>query len=508
MMSSLYIGAVGMVALGDGMQVVANNLANVNTVAFKERMGLYQDLHNSYQTAPSNNVTNLSQQGHGVKLSAVSTRFYETGALQLGNDSMDMAISGKGFFKVSDDAGKIAYTRAGNFRFTKEGYLVEPNGFVLNSKTGPVQMTSEMTTMKAKATTTAKIVSNLGMSEPMSTSDTDPFFSMIGRWNGQADPPLGTMSSGFREEIEVYDNNGESHVLTVYYDKVGVDTDGRKIYQYLVGMNPTEDGRADYAGTKGAGLLAAGTMTFTSSGRLQDMTAYTPSGGGENAANLNNWKGAAMGADGVPLQLSFKTYDANGLPTGTATQALKLNLGMNEAPPSGGGSGTAAAVGTDPAKLPGYTAGAKLPVPVNTRDMTTAYQGSSSNLDRIQDGYKQGGLTRLSIDDKGVISGQYSNGHSQDLFEVPLYRFNGEQDLHAEGNNMFTPTPQSGAAQEGTANTENFGSIKGNSLELSNVDMARQFTTMIITQRGYQFNSKVVTTADTMLQRAIELKRS
>ena len=60
MMSSLYIGAVGMVALGDGMQVVANNLANVNTVAFKERMGLYQDLHNSYQTAPSNNVTNLS----------------------------------------------------------------------------------------------------------------------------------------------------------------------------------------------------------------------------------------------------------------------------------------------------------------------------------------------------------------------------------------------------------------------------------------------------------------
>ena len=97
MMSSLYIGAVGMIALGDGMQVVANNLANVNTVGFKERMALYQDLYNSYLTAPSNNVTNLSQQGHGVKLSAISTRFYETGALQAGNDSMDMAISGKAF---------------------------------------------------------------------------------------------------------------------------------------------------------------------------------------------------------------------------------------------------------------------------------------------------------------------------------------------------------------------------------------------------------------------------
>ena len=507
MMSSLYIGAVGMVALGDGMQVVANNLANVNTVAFKERMALYQDLYNSYQTAPSNNVTNLSQQGHGVKLSAVSTRFYENGSLQLGNDAMDMAISGKGFFKVSDGE-KIAYSRAGNFRFNKEGFLVEPNGFVLNSKTGPVQMTPELMTMKPKATTTAKIVSNLGMSEPMATSTTDPFFSMISHWNGQADPPLGQASSGFREEIQVYDNNGQSHVLSVYYDKVGVDTDGRNIYQYLVGMNPSEDGRADYAGTKGAGLLAAGTMTFTSSGRLQDMTAYTPTGGGANAANLNTWQGATMGADGIPLQLSFKTYDANGLPLGATTQALKLNLGMNEAPPSGGGSGTAAAVGTNPANLPGYTAGKSLPVPTNTREMTTAYQGSSSNMSRSQDGYQEGGLTRLEIGRDGVISGQYSNGHSLDLFEVPMYRLNGEQDLHAEGNNMFTPTPQSGAAQEGKADTQNFGSINGNSLELSNVDMARQFATMIITQRGYQFNSKVITTSDTMLQRAIELKRS
>ena len=507
MMSSLYIGAVGMIALGDGMQVVANNLANVNTVGFKERMGLYQDLYNSYQTTPSSNITNVSQQGHGVKLSAVSTRFYETGALQLGNDAMDMAISGKGFFKVSS-GDKVAYTRAGNFRFTKDGFLVEPNGFVLNSKTGPVQLTQPQMTMPAKASATAKIVSNLGMSEPTTSSATDPFFSMIGHWNGQADPPMGELSSGYRDEVQVYDNNGQSHVLTVYYDKVGVDTDGRKIYQYMVGMNPSEDGRADFAGTKGAGMLAAGTMTFSASGLLQDMTSYSPTGGGANAGNLSTWQGTAMGADGLPLQLSFKTYDAAGLPTGAVSQALKLNLGMNSAPPSGGGSGTAATVGTNPANLPGYTAGARLPVPTDTRNLTTAYQGGSSNVSRLQDGYAQGGLVRLGIDSKGVISGQYSNGHSQDLFDIPLYRFNGEQDLHAEGHNMFTPTPASGAAQEGTANTANFGSINGNSLELSNVDMARQFASMIITQRGFQFNSKVVTTADTMLQRAIELKRT
>ncbi len=508
MMSSLYIGAVGMIALGDGMQVVANNLANVNTVGFKERMGLYQDLYNSYQTAPSNNVTNLSQQGHGVKLSAISTRFYEDGTLQLGNDAMDMAISGKGFFRVSDDGGNIAYTRAGNFRFNKDGYLVEPNGYVLNGKTGPIQLTRAQLTMPAKASASAKLVSNLGMSDTMASSATDPFFSMIGHWSGQNDPPLGEASRGFQDQITVYDKNGQSHVLTVYYDKVDATTDGREIYQYVVGMNPKEDGRADYSGAKGAGILAAGTMTFTSSGLLQDMTAYTPTGSGAEVGDLSKWQGTAVGAAGIPLQLNFKTYDANGLPTGTTSQALNLNLGMNSAPPSGGGSGTAAAVGTNPANLPGYTAGASLPPPANTRDLTTAFQGASSNMFRTQDGYGQGGLVRLNVNPDGIISGQYSNGRSLDLFEVPLYRFTGEQDLHAEGHNMFTPTNLSGPAQEGTAGTENFGNIHGNSLELSNVDMARQFATMIVTQRGFQFNSKVVTTADTMLQRAIELKRS
>ena len=505
MMSSLYIGAVGMITLGDGMQVVANNLANVNTVAFKERMALYQDLYNSDVTAPSNNVTNLSQQGHGVKLSAISTRFYENGGFEAGADPMDMAISGKGFFKVTN-GDKIAYTRAGNFRFTKEGALVQPDGYVLNSTSGPVQLTPAMLNMAAKASSTATLVSNLGMSEGMTSSATDPFFSMIGHWNGQNTPPIGEMSSGFRNEIQVYDPNGETHNLSVYYDKVSVGTDGRKIYQYVVGMsNPNEDARADFAGTKGAGILAAGTMTFTASGLLQDMTAYKPTSGAK-MDDLSTWQGTSVGAGGIPLQLNFNSFDAKGVPVKTS-QALNLNLGMNTAPPSGGGKGTAAAVGTDPANLPGYTAGAKLPVPTNTRFLTTAYEGSSSEIYRAQDGYLQGGLMRLSVTPDGVITGQYSNGKNQDLFQVPLYRFNGEQDLQAEGKNLFTPTNMSGAPQEGIPKTQNFGSIQGNSLELSNVDMARQFATMIITQRGFQYNSKVVTTADTMLQRAIELKR-
>ena len=506
MMSSLYIGANGMITLGDGMQVVANNLANVNTVGFKERMALYQDLYNSYQTAGSNNITNISQQGHGVKVSAISTRFYENGAFQSGNDEMDMAINGKGFFQVTQD-GKIAYTRAGNFRFTKEGYLVEPNGFTLTGLNGPIQLTAEQNIMEPKATTAAKLVANLGMTDSVTSSATDPFFSMIGHWNGEVNPPMGERSFGFHDEIQVVDAEGEGHTLSVYYDKVKADTDGRMIYQYVVAMSPSEDGRADFAGTRGAGILASGTMTFTASGVIQDMTAYTPTGGGANITDLSTWQGVPVGADGLDLGLTFKTTDANGNATGTIAQNLSLNLGLDGAPPSGGGSGTAAAVGTDPANLPGYTAGASLPPAVNNGYMTTAYQGNSSNLVRTQDGYKKGFLTTLNVGEDGVISGRYSNGHSMELFDVPLFRFINEQDLHAEGKNLFTPTNDSGPAQQGKAGEENYGGIYGNSLELSNVDMARQFATMIITQRGFRFNSKIVSTSDTMLQRAIELKR-
>lgn len=94
------------------------------------------------------------------------------------------------------------------------------------------------------------------------------------------------------------------------------------------------------------------------------------------------------------------------------------------------------------------------------------------------------------------------------LWQIPVCRFTSEDGLHREGNNLFSATPEAGQMDMGVAGTENYGSIEAYATETSNVDMATEMVNMIITQRGFQSNSKVVTTADQMLQKAMELKRS
>ena len=94
-----------------------------------------------------------------------------------------------------------------------------------------------------------------------------------------------------------------------------------------------------------------------------------------------------------------------------------------------------------------------------------------------------------------------------ELYRIPLYRITSQDGLRREGGNRYSASLESGEAQEGIPGTENFGTLSEYSLEQSNVDYAREFTNMIIVQRGFQMNSKVVTTSDQMLQKALELKR-
>lgn len=123
---SLYIGATGMKTHGRGIENLSNNLANVNTLGFKSTDAYFENLMSDYVTA-GGNAAGMSQQGHGVRLSSIITNFAQ-GASLPGSESTDMAISGDGFFRVVKD-DIVHYTRAGNFRFNEEGYLVDPHGF-------------------------------------------------------------------------------------------------------------------------------------------------------------------------------------------------------------------------------------------------------------------------------------------------------------------------------------------------------------------------------------------
>ena len=521
MMSSLYIGATGMIALGEGMGTVSHNLSNLNTVGFKERLHLFEDLVSSSVNTPSNatgrgNVlpTSYSQQGHGSRTSAVISRFYENGALEMGDRVTDLAISGKGFFQVTGNDDKTFYTRAGNFAFTKEGELINPGGLHLmgrrldaNGNPGNLEQIkldpqNDMY-LAAKASTKATIISNLGMTESKTTNATDPYFSLALTYDANREPVMG--NSGYSNGVSVYDSEGKKHDLTVNYDLVEKTSDGRKIVQYTVSIPPGEDGRAGFEGTDGAGLIMSGTMTFTSAGILQNMSAFTPTDG-TNVHNLATWNSVAIGADGVPMNMTFKNTDQSGNVT-RPSQTVTLDMGLGFASPAG--SVQAAAIGTNPDNLPGYTgAGNTLPANVGNENRTVAYSGEVSTINRGTDGYMEGWMRGMEINPRGEMNILYDNGQSQPLYQIPLFNFMGEQDLKAEGGNLYSSTLGSGEAMEGVADEENFGKIVSTTLEMSNVDVGRQFTHMITNQRGFQFNSKVITTSDSMLQKALELKRA
>lgn len=500
MMSSLYIGATGIKTHGEGMAVVTNNLSNVNTVGYKQVSMQYVDLVSQFVTAGSNVLTNISQRGAGARPGDVRTLFIQ-GGHESGSAATDMSIDGGGFFGVTRN-GQTQYTRAGNFRFSKDGRLLDPTEWNLLGhaiKDGkeeeaitPVVLDSGTGQMAPKGSSYILSCSNLGGVTDVSNDPANPFFSLASKWNGTASPPLGAKSYSYSEPFSFYDPAGNVRTGTIYYDLAG-KTGGSTAVEYVMGLDdPTLDG-SGRAGTQSAGLLMAGTVTFRSDGAMSNLTAFTPPASG-SPDNLSDWKPASLSTDGYPVFTAQVT--------GSTPQAINLNMGLALSGSASAGLASAADAASDQDKIYAPAAGSTLNATAST------YRGENNvNIVSKRDGYPEGSLRDVSVDTGGVITGTYSNGQTQELYRISLYRFGSQDGLNNEGHNHYSAPPAAGAIEEGKPGTENFGTVAQYSLEGSNVDYAREFTQMIITQRGFQVNSKVVTTSDEMLKRALELKR-
>lgn len=136
-----------------------------------------------------------------------------------------------------------------------------------------------------------------------------------------------------------------------------------------------------------------------------------------------------------------------------------------------------------------------------------SYDAKSSTDNIAQDGYKGGTLNDLRIDENGKIIGSFTNGRSLALAQVGMATFTNNNGLENLGGNVFGETANSGTAVIGAANSGARGKISGSALEMSNVDLSRAFTQLIVVQRGYQANSKTITTSDTMLNTLLQLKQ-
>lgn len=507
MMQGLYTGASGLKAHSQGMSSVAQNLANVSTVGYKQQSTLFDDM--MYQTVRPAGATTQGgdslpvgqQVGLGVCLSGTRTLFTD-GSYEQGNAFTDLAITGKGFFQVTD-GDKAYYTRAGNFRFDAGGTLRSADGKTVTGlllgedgqPTGgltPVEIdfgSAGVAQDPPRATSSLTALMNLNVTHDDVSDPSNPYFSLLQSWNGQQKPPL--TATDYKQPLRVYDSQGTARDLTVYFD-AAPGANGQKVVEFVVSMDPSADGRANAQGSEGAGLLMAGTLTFSTSGELTNMSAFTPGGG--DLKDLNNWTAAPL-VNGTPqLSLSF---------AGREPQTVALNLGLtagsnewNNMPAS------AAGVGTTIASLPGMSS------PSHGTQQTSNLPVTSSLISSKQDGYPTGELSDVQVAENGDVVASYSNGQTRALYRIPIFRFTSEDGLRHEGNNLYTATEEAGAVEYGEAGTENYGTVLGNHLETSNVDMSREMTNMIITQRGFQSNSKSITTLDAMIQKAMELKRN
>jgi flagellar hook protein FlgE len=459
--SALFSGISGLNTLGNSMTVIGDNIANVNTVGFKGSRVTFQDVLS--QTVAT--TAGTAQVGRGTILADISSSFAQ-GSFESTNSTTDLAIGGQGFFIVRDPASvnNDYYTRAGEFRFDKDGNFVNPAGYIvrgwaLDADTGEdygsiTDVTLQSFTSSPRETDHVTVIANLDSDATSLTA------ALETAWDGSVDPPIGGTAYEYQTSLKVYDSLGSTHDLTVYYDVQAGST-----WEYIITCNPAEDVRAG-ATPAGQGLLARGTIVFNdSSGSIQDITMERFTGAA--------WSGVAE-APNANGYLEFAPEFITGYP-----MAVEFDLGTRYD-------------GTN--WVPGSLA-------------TSQYATASTTIFQASNGYGAGDLQSVAVGTDGVITGQYSNGQVIPLYRVALAKFQNVQGLYKEGGNLFRETRVSGDPITGRPGSNGLGSISPNSLEQSNVDIATEFVKMITTQRGFQANSKIITVTDQMLAELINLKR-
>ncbi|GAB6110718.1 flagellar hook protein FlgE [Desulfomicrobium salsuginis] len=556
--ASMYSATSGLKVHGEDMTVIGNNISNVSTIGYKASRMYFEDALSQQVTTASG----VGQVGRGVSVGTVMGDFSQ-GSLETTTEATDLAIGGSGFFVVSPAGQDVNYyTRAGNFRFDEDGFLVDPHGYRLqgwavqqsttstassgettSTETAGVQIQGVPQDIKLEnfqsppqATSRIDVIVNVDSgSEDKSASDVTPFTSMLSNYDATAEKPLGEERYAYQTTLKVYDENGSSHNLTVYMDPVANDevadvAGGKRYWEYIVAVPPGEDNRTfwDDGDTK-RGVLMTGTLTFNAAGELENMSAFTINNPTVADPNLlSSWTPADFSQNGYPICTANFLGTENGSVTAAGTvsentKIVEINFGLRNknnlwnpgpstqvpAPTTPGLDNLGSLAALDAATLTSAELGS-----INGMDSkeisalsSTNYSTGSTTIFQAQDGYTAGFLQNISVDRDGVITGRYSNGQVLQLFAVTLATFNNNYALYREGGNLFSETRSSGPPITGLANTGGKGSIASNSLEQSNVDLATEFVKMITTEKGFQANSKTITTVDGMLTTLIQLKR-
>ena len=551
MMRSMYSGVSGLKTHQTKMDVIGNNIANVNTVAFKSSSVTFQDLmYQTTQSASAADATtgrggvNATQIGLGVKLGSVYTNVGGQGSLQSTNDAFDMAITGDNFFIVNNGV-QDCYTRAGNFYVDGTGNLaMKTTGYLVQG-----WVADEDGTLSQELTSLPIMTDENEVSDPEATTEAT-VSGILDKLSSELDPE----GTGRTIAIQIYDSLGYSYTVQM---KVKADENSEKTGQYALSFHNILDSEGVsvpasefFVKSKSDGVETNTAKNVTVSAMEPDSTA---AGGTATAANSFMVTISGNATDGYVVtdertgkdktfteaeeaakyftKITGETpvnkgtaenvqYDATMqylIPTteiifDTASGALvqigaagegkdiKLNLdGIVENATGGAGSINFKDLHIDFSSAQWLNNG-------GNSTIDGAAGGTINGLANMGAGKKLGTMTGLSVDNAGKIYAAYSNGNTKLLGQVATAGFANASGLLKSGENLYEETLNSGEASVESV-AANGGSITGGYLELSNVDLATEFTEMITTQRGYQANSRVITTSDSMLEELVNLKR-
>ena len=437
--TAMRAGVSGLNANSAAMAVLSDNIANVNTTAYKRGESDFAAIVNSQGITGGYNAGGVT----------IETRRMVDlqGSLEKTRSSTDLGIAGGGFFIVTEDptnttgVGGGLYTRSGSFSLNKDGRMVNAQGlFLLGSPLDPTSGSSiapatlaaleplDLSNVGSTATPTTKVTVSANLD---ARTNAVPAYAP-GDLTNQVQPPH------LERAVEIYDSLGAVRTFNMAFLKTSTPLNrwAVEIYQ----TDPTTGARTS---------VANGYVRF--------------------------------GPDGRPIA-------DPGFP---AITNVTINW-TDIAPPDPVTQGTGAADQT---------------IAFDLTSAITQYAVASGLNSATTDGSPPGDLIGIKISREGLLSAQFSNGRIDALYVIPIATFFNPNGLQVARGGAFSQTIESGLVTINAAGTSGAGTIQSNALEASNVDLGTEFTSMIITQRAYSASSRVITTADEMLEELIRIKR-
>ena len=552
MMRSMYSAVSGLKTHQTKMDVIGNNIANVNTVAFKSSSVVFQDvLYQMTSNASGANAAtgtggvNAKQIGLGVTTGATNLSITTSGAAETTGRAFDIRLSDQSttnFFVVNNGsenlftrAGSFYVDGAGNLCMTSTGYTVM--GWQVDPTTGNIKkdtvsalrvMQTSNLTSAPEATTQANVSGIIDKNDKDVLSDnglvkTLTFFDNLGYSYTARFAMKSTGTDGkYTVELEkILNSDG-----TTFYDPATSqvkleDVFGSKTADAILGTyNQVQSGyyydatqKKFYVGSNNNGTELEWDAAISTFKEKNDPThthslkqVYGISNGmvekiknGAKATVDTTTGKLTITGDVTDYAIDFSTKDGTFTGVGARTSNNKTNsvtLNMSK-------------LGNNPTQFDDITIDFSGLKDANNGGKSTAVMSTGSIDDGVTGkGKKLGAMIGISIDNNGLIKGTYDNGNTEILGQIAVAQFANASGLEKVGENCYRTTLNSGEFDGiGVEISADGSSMTSGELEMSNVDLSTEFTQMIITQRGFQANSRIITTSDTLLEELVNLKR-